>query len=193
MKNNFKKWTAAAIGLVAVISVQAQAPAWPKIDKSPLDLVYFPNNLPLNKLDAKKPVENVKFRVLYSRPQKNNRTIFGADIVPYGKVWRLGANEATELETFVPVTIGNKKLPAGRYTLYALVNENDWTFIVNKETDIWGAYKYEESKDLVRVKVPVQKIDTPVEALGCKVEKTDKGANLVFAWDTVSAALPISF
>ena len=137
MKYNFKKWTAVGIGIMAVMSVQAQPAAWPKIDKSPLDMVYFPNNLPLNKLDDKKPVENVKFRVLYSRPQKNNRTIFGADIVPYGKIWRLGANEATELETFVPVTIGNKKLPAGRYTLYALVNESDWTFIVNKETEIY--------------------------------------------------------
>ena len=75
MKYNFKKWTAVGIGIMAVMSVQAQPAAWPKIDKSPLDMVYFPNNLPLNKLDDKKPVENVKFRVLYSRPQKNNRTI----------------------------------------------------------------------------------------------------------------------
>lgn len=193
MKKAFKKLVWVAFCTIATISVNAQADAWPKLDKSPLDVAYFPNNFALNKLDDKKSSEKLQFRVLYSRPQKNNRTIFGADIVPFGKVWRLGANEATELELFAPAKIGNKTVPAGRYTLYALVNENDWTFIVNKVTDIWGAYKYEESKDVVRVKVPVVKLDAPIEAFSCKVEKTDSGAKLVFAWDNISAALPISF
>ena len=189
----FKQLIWAAFFTIAATAVNAQAQAWPKLDKSPLDVVYFPNNFALNKLDDKKPSEKLQFRVLYSRPQKNNRAVFGADIVPYGKVWRLGANEATELDLFAPAKIGGKTIPVGRYTLYALVDENDWTFIINKVTDIWGAYKYEESKDIVRIKVPVVKLDTEVEALACTVEKTNNGAKLIFAWDHVSAALPISF
>src|SRR5262249_8647996 len=132
-------------------------------------------------------------RVIYSRPKREGRTVFGG-LVTYGKVWRLGANEATEIEFYKPVTIGDKKVPAGRYTLYALVNEKTWTFIINKETDTWGAFKYDASKDIARAEVPVEISGDPVETLSMVFNnnKPANSFNLVVAWDNVKAVLPIS-
>ena len=130
-------------------------------------------------------------RVIYSRPQKNGRLIFG-DLVEYGKVWRLGANEATEIEFFRSVKIGDKKVEKGRYTLYAIPTEDNWTIILNKDNDTWGAFKYDEQKDVLRTVVPVQKLNEGVEAMAMTFEKSDSGCNLIIAWDNIKASLPIS-
>ena len=82
----------------------------------------------------------------------------------YNKVWRMGANEATEIEFFKDVNFGGKPVAKGRYTLCAIPTENNWTIIINKETDTWGSFKYDEKKDLLRVTVPVEKEQQPVEA-----------------------------
>ena len=163
----------------------------PPVDKSPMDMSYCPNNYPSLRIQDKAN-EPLVARVIYSRPQKSGRVIFGG-LVEYGKVWRLGANEATEIEFFKHVRIGGKKIARGRYTLYALVNETSWTLIVNKETDIWGAFKYDIKKDVVRVEVPVQKNDEIIESLAMAFEKTITGADLVIAWDNVKVLLPIIF
>ena len=89
--------------------------------------------------------------------------------------------------------IGDKKIPKGRYTLYAIPYENKWTLIVNKDTDIWGAFKYDPKKDLVRIDVPVEKNSEMTEALTMILEKRADGANLVIVWDNVRVALPIIF
>jgi len=164
---------------------------WTPVDKSPLDQIYYPADYPSLKVKGTK--ERLRMRIIYSRPNKNNRPIFGSEIVPYGKVWRLGANEATELNLFTDAKIGGKKVPAGRYTLYALVNEKSWTFIVNKETDTWGAFTYDPAKDVCRVTTDVKELNKPIEALTIDLEKSANGVNLVAGWDTVSATLPISF
>ena len=104
-----------------------------------MDMSYYPTNYPVLKIQDKN-TEPLTARVIYSRPKKEGRTIFGG-LVEYGKVWRLGANEATEVEFYQKVNIGGKKIAKGRYTLYAIVNESSWTFIVNKETDTWGSFK----------------------------------------------------
>jgi hypothetical protein len=121
---------------------------------------------------------------------RNPRVSTGAEI--YGKVWRLGANEATEIEFFKDVKIGNKKVLKGKYTIYALVNTSEWTFILNKETDVWGAFKYDEKKDVARVTVPVQKAAEPAEAFSLMFEKSAIGMDLIIAWDDVTVSLPIS-
>ncbi len=161
----------------------------PPLDKSPMDMAYYPNNYPVLKIEDKTNGAAIA-RVIYSRPQKNGRAIFG-DLVEYGKVWRMGANEATELELYRDVKIGEKKIDKGRYTLYAIPTDSNWTIIVNKDADTWGAFKYDQQKDVVRVTVPVEKLNEPLEALGMAFEKTDNGCNLVIAWDTVRVRLPI--
>ena len=167
----------------------AQQPVLPQLDKSPMDISYYPNNYPVLKIQDK-VTEPLIARVLYSRPQRGGRTIFGG-LVEHGKVWRLGANEATEIEFFKTVRIGNKKITRGRYTLYAITSENKWTIIVNKETDTWGAFKYNSKKDVVRVEVPLQKLAENVESLGMNFEKTATGMNLIIAWENIKVAVPI--
>ena len=170
--------------------VQAQSkPA--VMDKSPMDMCYFPSDYPVLKIQDKTPGPLI-VRAIYSRPQKNGRKLFG-DLVEYGKVWRLGANEATEIEFFQDVKIDDKKVKRGRYTLYALVDTDKWTLILNKETDTWGAFRYNMTKDVLRTTVPVEKQPEVAEAFSMEFEKAKKGALLVINWDDVQVKLPITW
>jgi hypothetical protein len=169
---------------------QATAVKAQPVDKSPMDMVYFPEEYPVLKIKDKVKEPPVA-RVIYSRPQKADRVVFG-DLIEYGKVWRLGANEATEIEFFRDVKISGRRVPKGKYTLYAIVNPQQWTIIVNKDTDTWGSFKYDEKKDLLRTSVPVKQEAEPVEAFTMYFEKTAAGANLHMAWDNATAILPIA-
>jgi hypothetical protein len=162
----------------------------PPVDRSPMDMCYFPNGFPLNKINEDQQ-EPVLSRVIYSRPQKSGRTVFG-DLVEYGKVWRLGANEATEIEFFNNVKIGSTKVKKGRYTMYCIPYADKWTLIINKDLDTWGSFKYNASKDLVRITVPTVKLTETVESFTMVFEKTTTGMGLVIAWDNVKATLPIT-
>ena len=168
----------------------SQAAKLPEVDKSPLDMSYYPANYPILKIQNK-ATDPLVARILYSRPQKQGRKVFG-ELVEYGKVWRLGANEATEIEFYTDVKIGGKKINKGRYTLYALVNENSWTMILNKDTDTWGAFKYDSKKDIVRTDVPTQKTNETVESMSMWFEKTTSGISLVIAWEQTKVSLPIT-
>jgi hypothetical protein len=170
----------------------AQAQSKPvSMDKSPMDMAYYPSDYPVLKIQDKAPGPLVA-RAIYSRPQKNGRKLFG-DLVEYGKVWRLGANEATEIEFFQDVKIDNKKVKKGRYTMYALVDSDKWTIILNKETDTWGAFRYDSAKDVLRTSVPVEKQPDVTEAFSMEFEKVGKGAQLVINWDNVQVKLPFSW
>lgn len=162
-----------------------------ELDKSPMDMSYYPSNYPLLKMNGKAKDQPVA-RIIYSRPMKNNRTIFGG-IVKYGELWRLGANEATELEVFKNIKIGGKSVSKGKYTVYCIPFENKWTIIINKDTFSWGSFTYNSKKDLVRVDIPVQATDDTIEALTMYFEdRADGGSNLVMMWDNVKTILPIS-
>lgn len=161
------------------------------VDKSTMDMCYYPDAYPVLKIQDK-ATEPPVARVIYSRPLKNSRVIFN-ELVEYGKVWRLGANEATEIEFFKPVKIGTTKIKKGRYTIYCIPNIEKWTIILNKETDTWGAFKYTPSKDILRYDVPVQKQSEITEAFSMIFEKSLAGANLQIAWDDVKVTLPIIF
>ncbi len=163
----------------------------PEADKSPLDVSYFPVNYPIEKVQTNKKEAPVA-RVIYSRPKKEGRPIFG-NLVEYGKLWRLGANEATEVEFFKPVVLGGKKLAKGRYTMYAVVNEKSWTVIFNKETDIWGSFKYSPSKDALRVEAAVEKTEDSIDLLSLYFEKTTKGAALSIQWEQTKVSVPFTY
>ena len=186
-----KKWlTVILLSGLAVNGIQAQFRP-PAVDKSPMDMSYYPANYPVLKIQNK-VAEPLVARVMYSRPQKNGRAVFG-ELVEYGKVWRLGANEATEIEFFKDVKVGETKLKKGRYTLYAIPTTEKWTVIFNRETDIWGAFQYDEKKDVCRVDVKPTKQADPVEAFTIVFEKTEEGANMIISWDNVVSVLPIVF
>jgi hypothetical protein len=180
--------------IIAFICASLMATAQQKateLDKSPLDVSYYPANYPILKMNGKAKDQPVA-RVIYSRPMKNNRTIFGG-IVKYGELWRLGANEATELEVFKSIRIGGKSIGKGKYTVYCIPYENKWTIIINKDTFSWGSFTYNSKKDLVRIDIPVQSTDETIEALTMYFEdKADGGSNLVMMWDNVKASLPVN-
>lgn len=163
----------------------------PALDKSPMDMSYYPADYPMLKTQNKATTPPIA-RVIYSRPQRDNRTIFG-ELIEYNKVWRLGANEATEIEFFKDVTIAGKKLTKGRYTLYAIPTESKWTVIINKDTDSWGAFIYDQKKDVLRTDIAVQKLPEPIEPFSMSFSKSEKGADLIIAWEQVSVSLPIEF
>jgi hypothetical protein len=158
-------------------------------DKSPLDVSYHPHGYPILKIQGKTAPARPSARVLYSRPQKNGRTIFG-DVVRYGEVWRMGANESTEVEFYRDVTVAGKTLAKGRYTLYAIPQAGKWVIIFNKGLDNWGAFNYQKELDAARVEVPVARADAPVEFFTIVF---DANGNLVVLWDAVKVAIPIKY
>lgn len=161
-----------------------------EMDKSPLDVCYYPPNYPILKMSGKTTAPPVA-RVLYSRPQKKGRVIFGGE-VKYNEVWRIGANETTEIEFFRNVTLGNKKVLKGRYSLFCIPNQEKWTLILNKDMFTWGSFTYRSENDVLRIDAPVQKSPEDVEALTMYFE--NNGSNrFVVMWDSSMVSLPISY
>ncbi|MEP6948950.1 MAG: DUF2911 domain-containing protein [Ginsengibacter sp.] len=172
------------------VSAQFNSSDLPALDKSPMDMSYYPVNYPILKIEDK-ATEPMVMRLIYSRPQLNGRKIFG-DLQEYGKVWRLGANEATEIEFFKDVKINGRKIKKGRYTLYAIPFHDKWTLIVNTETDIWGSFRYDQLKDILRMDVPVTRNEI-TEAMTIVFDKSSAGADMEVYWEDVKVSLPIVF
>lgn len=173
----------------SVVAQQSANPYSP-IDISPVDISYFPDDYPVDKM-LHKTTSMPLARVIYSRPHRQGRNIFGG-LLKYGEPWRLGANEATEIEFFEPVTIQDKKIPAGRYVIYCIPQADSWTVIINSNIYSWGL-KQDRKQDLYQFNIPVGVVTTPLEYFSMVFEKTDTGANLLMAWDVVVARLPIFF
>jgi len=162
------------LGTGATINAQKFA----GLQKSPTDISYA-------KTDRKAAPD---IKVIYSRPQKKNRTMLG-DKVPYGKVWRTGADEATEIKLFKDVKLGDGAVKAGTYSLFTIPGEKEWTVILSSDLDVWGAYTYDESKDVARIKVPASKGDE-LEAFSIAFKKVDKGYHMVLGWETTRVEVP---
>ncbi|HEV8284033.1 MAG TPA: DUF2911 domain-containing protein [Chitinophagaceae bacterium] len=160
------------------------------IDISPMDMSYFPVDYSKRKMAHELTTPPV-MRVIYSRPHKQGRVIFG-NLLKYGEPWRLGANEATEIEFFQSVTIQNKKINPGRYVIYCIPYENKWTVILNNDIYTWGL-KIDASKDLVRFDIPIKKVSANFEYFTMVFQPISNGAELVMAWDDTEARLPINF
>ncbi|MFT4093302.1 MAG: DUF2911 domain-containing protein [Niabella sp.] len=161
-----------------------------EVDVSPMDMSYYPPKYPQLKMAGATTAPPV-MRIIYSRPHLQGRRLFEG-VLKYGELWRLGANEATELDVFQPVTIGVKKLPPGRYTLYAIPKAGYWTIAVNNDLDMWGL-KQDTAMDITRVQVPVTYYNPYMEYFTMVFEKSGTGAELVMAWDDAQARLPVSF
>jgi hypothetical protein len=157
------------------------------VDISVMDMAWLPVDYP--KLSVRKlpPVA----RVIYSRPHKQGRKIFG-HLVKYGERWRLGANEATEIELFKPVSIEGKTVPKGKYVLYCIPEVDKWTIVFNSNLYSWGL-NLDPSKDLYRFTIPAVVKNQSVEYFSMVFQPTSDGADLVMAWDNVEARLPIQY
>jgi Protein of unknown function (DUF2911) len=161
-----------------------------ELDKSPMDMAYHPFAYPILKFQGKNPPAKPTARVIYSRPQKKGRVIFGTDIVKYNEIWRMGANECNEIELYRNATLGGKKIAKGRYSMFCIPNPDKWTIILNKDLDSWGAFSYKQANDLLRIDVPVVKLDEPVEFFTMVF---DTNGYLVVAWDDVRVNVPFKY
>ncbi|MEO7923263.1 MAG: DUF2911 domain-containing protein [Chitinophagaceae bacterium] len=159
-------------------------------DISPMDMSYFPVDYP--KLKMTKPTLNPPLaRVVYSRPHLQGRELFH-DVLKYGEPWRLGANEATELDLYSDATIQGKKIKAGRYILYCIPRQDKWDLVLNSNIDSWGLQQ-DPSLDIARFTIPVTKTANSLEFFTMVFLQSAAGADLIMAWDNVEAKLPISF
>jgi hypothetical protein len=133
--------------------------------------------------------ETKNIKVTYGQPSKKGRIIFGK-LVPFGEVWRTGANEATEITFATDAVLAGKPVKAGTYTLFTIPTETEWTVILNTTLKQWGAYKYQEIKnnDVLTVKVPVKKLGTVVEKLTYRFTAD----NLIVEWDQSQIELSIT-
>lgn len=167
-------------------SVNPYAP----VDISPMDMSYFPADYPKLKM-AKATTAPPLARVVYSRPHLEGRHIFH-EVLKYEEPWRLGANEATELDLYSDATIQDKKIKNGRYILYCIPHKDSWTIVLNSNIDSWGL-EPDPSKDIARFTVPVMKTNVSIEYFTMVFEKKETGAELVMAWDDAEVRLPIQF
>ncbi len=138
--------------------------------------------------EATATVDGGSVTVDYGRPSKRGREIFGG-LVPFGEVWRTGANRATHLTTDRPLVVGDTRIPAGTYTLWTIPGPESWTLIVNTETDIGGT-SYDPSHDLERLEMQLRQLDETVENFTIEVADTDEGGELRLRWDRTEAYLP---
>jgi len=165
------------LSVVALLSVLAIA----QQQKPPLS--------PPKKADAK--LGNGKtVSVDYSAPSMRGRKIMG-ELVPYGKVWRTGANSATKFHTDSDLTVNGTKVPAGDYTLYTLPSESGWKLIINKQTGQWGT-EYDQAQDLARVDLTRKALSAPVDQLTIAIEPAGSGGVLKISWETTELTVPFT-
>lgn len=127
-------------------------------------------------------------RLVYSQPMLRGREMLG-DQNPYGTLWRLGANESTELFTTADMTVADQRLPAGAYSVFCIPTAETWTLIFSSDLGQWGAYTYDEGKDVLRVEVPVTEADEAFEAFTAYFDESA----LHFAWGTARVDVPVAF
>lgn len=135
---------------------------------------------------VKAELDGVDTEIVYCRPSARGRKMIGGK-EPYGSVWRTGANAATTIEFDKPVKIEGKNLPAGKYALFTIPNEDEWTIIINKDYKQQGAYNYDEKKDVLRVSVKPKKTDKFVETFTITPEKD----RISMKWENTEVAFKV--
>lgn len=163
-------------------------------DQSPMDMSYLPPDYPVLRMNGTDSTTLVA-RLIYSRPQKKGRNIFGnsdKNLIQFGKEWRLGANEATEIEFFKTVELSGKKVEKGNYIIYAIPFPDKWTIVLNSNLYTWGLHM-DPSKDILKIDIPTQEQSPIVEDFTMVFETTAQGANLVMSWDAVKTVIPILY
>jgi hypothetical protein len=163
--------------------------------------VLLPNDVPVQ--GRKSPLDSLTFtvasqtvKVCYGRPSARGRTMIGGQGIPYGKLWRTGANEPTVIFTPVALDIAGVQVKPGKYSIYSVPGEKEWEIIVNSSTSQWGhenAYTKEvEAQEVGRGKAPVQKLSTPVETFTITPHPaTGEVQHLYLDWEGTRVVIPI--
>jgi hypothetical protein len=127
----------------------------------------------------------------YSSPRAKGRKIYG-DLVPYGKVWRAGANEATTFVTDTDLTVGGTAVPAGGYTMFVIPNADKWTLVISRKTGEWGTAYPGPSEDLTRIDMKASKLSAPVENFTIALDHGSGGCTMNIDWETTRASVSIT-
>ncbi len=134
--------------------------------------------------------------VTYSRPSVRGRVIFGTEqsgaLQPYGKYWRFGANEATEITFNKDVNFNQQPVQKGTYRIYTIPGAESFVIILNSQTGKWGAFEPDEKQDILKVNVPVQKTASTVEQFTINLEPIDKGINVIAEWADTKLVIPVN-
>lgn len=170
--------TSIAFAFMMLLSFNATAQDFPKLDKSPMDVAAFPSNYK----DSNKLI-----KIAYSRPQLKERSL--DKLAPNGKVWRTGANEAAEITLYADMKFGKETVKAGTYSFFTIPGEKEWTIILSSDLNVWGSYFYKEANDVARLKTPVTQGKESLEAFSITFD--DKGI-MHLGWDTVRVAVPFT-
>ena len=163
-------------------------------DQSYLDMSWFPVDYPIEKMKGNDSLHLIA-KLIYSRPHKKGRILFAESkesLCAYGVPWRLGANEATEIELFENVNIAGQNIPKGSYVLYCIPHADRWTIIFNSNLHTWGLH-INQAKDIFKTDVPVLKQEPALEDFTMVFKENTTGADLIMAWDNVKTVLPIVF
>lgn len=169
-----KYFAAIFMSLASITLGQGQNSDFKPVDTSPLDMVTYKND-----------VGELIARVIYSRPSKKNRVIYGS-LVPYDKVWRTGANEATEITFYKTVKIGENTISPGSFSVFTIPGKEEWTFILNYETNIWGS-NYNPKRDAFREPMAVLPSENTIENFSINFATQDEGTLLFMGWDKTIA------
>jgi len=169
--------TTIAFAFVVLLSTNVNAQKFPGLDKSPLDLAAFPSR------GADKMI-----KVFYSRPLLKGRTV-GTDLAPFGKLWRTGANDATQIQFLADTKFGGKTIKAGAYSLFTIPGEKEWTIIISSDVDNWATSGYKESNEVARTTVSTTSGDESLEAFSIVFD--DKGT-MHMGWGKVRVAVPMN-
>ena len=184
-----------SICLIMLSATVLSAQDFADIDKSPLDAAYYPARAAFRafaKTDSAAMAMEPKIKVLYSRPYKKGRDVWGGDLAPYGEPYRLGANETTEITFFTPVKIGDRLVPAGRYTIGAIPNANKWEVFFSVDVDGWGVYAYKPEHNVATITVPTGKAEEAIENFSIALYEAAPGTvHLKMGWDMTVVEVPI--
>lgn len=186
-----------SLGLV--LGIAALTPAVP-VDRAAADTACIVTGMAVE--GRRSPLDSLTFtvggspvKVCYGRPSARGRTMIGGEAVPYGHVWRTGANEPTMIHATAPILVAGIQVPAGTYSLYTVPGETTWDVIVNRSTSQWGAERnYTEevrAQELGRATVPGAGTEQHIEQFTMRAEPAEGGATLVLEWERTRVRIPI--
>jgi len=165
---------------IILYSINTQAQGFKNLDIVSHDISYFRETM----------VTPPLFKVIYGRPKAENEVVFG-DKIPFGEVWRTGANEATEVKLYKDTQFGDILVKAGTYVLLTIPGEKEWEIILNSNLDVWGAFQYDPNADVAKIKVPVSRAEN-IEAFSIAFKKAnEKQILMVLGWGSTRVKVPL--
>lgn len=173
-------FTVFTVACIVFLSETMNAQKFSGLDKSPLDLAAFPSR-----------GANKAIKVFYSRPYLKGRAI-GSELATYGKLWRTGANDATQIQFLTDIKFAGKTIKAGAYSLFTIPNEKEWTIIISSDVDNWATRGYKEDNEVARLSVPTTTDEESLENFSIAFEAKGDGAHMHMGWGTVRVAVPFT-